>query len=173
MEGPTLGRGKDIGSSCLLLSNGDQYSHLGPLSINLQHHLKGRNDHAHDGKFLDSFFVPPQTSGMVVSTSSSSSDSFGESVKTFMTEIAKDQFDTKLKKGLYKRITGNSTSRTTRIPVLDQCELPKIYTGLVQKVAELYHKHVDANYQETNIRSIHHYMAKMAGFGKLKCSSKK
>ena len=71
---------------------------------------------------------------MVVSTSSSSSssnsDAFAKSVKNIMTVIAKDQFDTKLKNVFYTRITGNSTSRT-RIPVLDQGDLPKIYTELV------------------------------------------
>ena len=103
---------------------------------------------------------------MVVSTSSSSSDSFGKSVKTFITDIAKDHFDTKLKKGFYKRITGNrsTSTRTRRIPDLDQCELPKIYTELVQKVAELYHKHVDKYHDETNIRFMIHQCMKKKGW---------
>ena len=89
------------------LSNGDQYTHLKPLGKYLQSHLEGRNGHAHDGGFLNSF-VPKQ----VQTSSSSNSSAFAESVETFMEDIANNRFDTKLKHGAYQKITGNNISWT-------------------------------------------------------------
>ena len=49
--------GKLMKALVFFLSNGDHFTHLEPLSTNLQRHLEGRNGHAHYGKCLASLVL--------------------------------------------------------------------------------------------------------------------